>query len=182
MLIVTVIISFFCFFTLTNSCLLSFTCWTNDGQTNVRPIEWWFDLHCYDVTVPGLESFFFEWTNERRNERTKDRRNEQRNERTNERTNNQPTNQRTNERTNECVFFWQQLRVTRNSFNCILNILEHRLVWQSSHLRDPLPPEEILMLGLYHLGHHWNFYVSIGPSFNGIPRSGRTNFENLEIV
>ena len=93
MLIVTVIISFFCFFTLTNSCLLSFTCWTNDGQTNVRPIEWWFDLHCYDVTVPGLESFF-EWMNKRTNEGSKKR--------TNERKNEQTTNKRMNERM--CIF------------------------------------------------------------------------------
>lgn len=81
-----------------------------------RPLESWFDLHYYNVTVPGK-------------------------------------------------FFRQQLRVTRNSFNRILNILGHRLVRQPSRLRDPLPPEKILALGLYRLGHE-NSYVSIGPSFN----------------
>ena len=62
-------------------------------------------------------------------------------------------------------FFRQQLRVTRNSFNRILNMLGHRLVRQQSRFRDPLPPEKILALGLYRLGHG-NSYVSIGPSFN----------------
>ena len=81
-----------------------------------RPVESWFDLHFYDVTVPG-------------------------------------------------DFFRQQLRVTRNSFNRILNMLGHCLVRQPSCFRDPLPPEKILALGLYRLGHG-NSYVSIGPSFN----------------
>ena len=62
-------------------------------------------------------------------------------------------------------FFRQQLRVTRNTFNQILNTLNHRLVRQQSRFRDPLPPEKILALGLYRLGHG-NSYVSIGPSFN----------------
>lgn len=62
-------------------------------------------------------------------------------------------------------FFRQQLRVTRNTFNRILNMLGHRLVCQQSRFRDPLPPEKILALGLYRLGHG-NSYVSIGPSFN----------------
>lgn len=62
-------------------------------------------------------------------------------------------------------FFRQQLRVTRNTFNRILNMLGHRLVRQQSRFRDPLPPEKILALGLYRLGHG-NSYVSIGPSFN----------------
>ena len=62
-------------------------------------------------------------------------------------------------------FFRQQLRVRRNTFNRILNLLGHRLVRQPSRFRDPLPPEEILALGLYRLGHG-NSYVTIGPSFN----------------
>ena len=62
-------------------------------------------------------------------------------------------------------FFRQQLRVTRNTFNQILNMLNHRLVRQQSRFRDPLPLEKILALGLYRLGHG-NSYVSIGPSFN----------------
>ena len=62
-------------------------------------------------------------------------------------------------------FFRQRLRVRRNTFNRILNLLGHRLVRQPSRFRDPLPPEEILALGLYRLGHG-NSYVTIGPSFN----------------
>jgi len=61
-------------------------------------------------------------------------------------------------------FLHQQLHVTRNTYNCILNILHPRPVWQQSRFRDPLPPEKILALGLYCLGHG-NSYVSIGPSF-----------------
>ena len=44
-------------------------------------------------------------------------------------------------------------------------MLGHHLVRQPSRFRDPLPPEEILALGLYRLGHG-NSYVTIGPSFN----------------
>ena len=62
-------------------------------------------------------------------------------------------------------FFRQQLRVRRNTFNRILNLLGHHLVRQPSRFRDPLPPEEILALGLYRLVHG-NSYVTIGPSFN----------------
>ena len=62
-------------------------------------------------------------------------------------------------------FFCQQLRVTINTFIQILNMLNHRLVRQQSRFRDPLPPEKILALWLYCLGHG-NSYVSIGPSFN----------------
>ena len=62
-------------------------------------------------------------------------------------------------------FFRQQLRVRRHTFNRILNLLGHRLVRQPSRFRNPLPPEKILALGLYRLGHG-NSYVTIGPSFN----------------
>ena len=44
-------------------------------------------------------------------------------------------------------------------------MLGHRLVRQPSRFRNPLPPEKILALGLYRLGHG-NSYVTIGPSFN----------------
>ena len=44
-------------------------------------------------------------------------------------------------------------------------MLGHHLVRQPSRFRDPLPPEEILALGLYRLVHG-NSYVTIGPSFN----------------
>ena len=62
-------------------------------------------------------------------------------------------------------FFRQQLCVTRNTFNCIFNMLNHRLVQQRSHFTDPFPLEKILALGLYRLGHG-NLYVSIWSSFN----------------
>jgi len=38
-------------------------------------------------------------------------------------------------------FFRQQLRVTKNTFDLILNVLGHRLVRQNSRFRAPLPPE-----------------------------------------
>ena len=44
-------------------------------------------------------------------------------------------------------------------------MLGHRLVRQHSRFRDSLPPEKILELGLYRLGHG-NSYVTIGPSSN----------------
>jgi len=62
-------------------------------------------------------------------------------------------------------FFRQQLRVTKNTFDLILNVLGHRLVRQNSRFRAPLPPEKVLALGLYRLGHG-NSYVTIGPVFN----------------
>lgn len=81
-----------------------------------RPVKPWFDLHYFDVTVPG-------------------------------------------------DVFRQQLRVTKNSFNRVFNILGHRLVRPPSRLRDPLPSEKILALGLYRPGHG-DSYVSIGLSFH----------------
>ena len=63
------------------------------------------------------------------------------------------------------IFFRQQLRVRRNTFKRILNLLGHRLGRQPSRFRDPLPPEKILALGLYCLDLG-NSYVTIGPSFN----------------
>ena len=44
-------------------------------------------------------------------------------------------------------FFRQQLRVRRNAFNRILNLLGHRLVRQPSRFRDPLPPEKKNSIG-----------------------------------
>ena len=76
-------------------------------------------------------------------------------------------------------FFFRSFR--RNSFNRILNLVWHCLVRKPSNLRDPLQPEKILLSGLYRLGHG-NFYVSTGPSFNGIPCCCHENLENLEIV
>lgn len=63
-------------------------------------------------------------------------------------------------------FFCQQLCVTRNTFKRILNMLGHHLVQQQSCFRDPLPPEKILALGLYCLGHG-NLYVSIVGAIDG---------------
>ncbi|KAK3736780.1 hypothetical protein QZH41_001694 [Actinostola sp. cb2023] len=44
-------------------------------------------------------------------------------------------------------------------------MLGHRLVRQDTRFRDAIPPEKVLALGLYRLGHG-NSYVSIGPVFN----------------
>ena len=105
--------------------------------------------------------------------------NEGSNKRTNERRNEQTTNKRMNERM--CIF----LTAAPSYKKFIQLYFKHPGTPFSMAIfpfERPIATRRILMLGLYHLGHHGNFYVSIGPSFNGIPCSGRTNFENLEIV
>ena len=74
-------------------------------------------------------------------------------------------------------FFRQQLRVTKNSFNRIFNILGHRSVQQSSRLRDPLPPEKNSCLRTLSLGS----YVSIGLSSNGIPCYRHKSLKTLKL-
>ena len=62
-------------------------------------------------------------------------------------------------------YFRQQLRVNKNTFDIIRNILGPRLVRQNSKFRDCLPPQKVLALGLYRLAHG-NSYSSIAPVFN----------------
>ena len=62
-------------------------------------------------------------------------------------------------------YFRQQLRVYKNTFEIILHILGPRLERRNSRFRNCLPPEKVLVLGLYRLAQG-NSYSSIGPAFN----------------
>ena len=46
-------------------------------------------------------------------------------------------------------YFRRQLRLNRNTFSLLLNILRPRLARQNAHLRDCVTPEKLLALGLY---------------------------------
>ena len=60
-------------------------------------------------------------------------------------------------------YFRRQLRLSRNTFAMLLNILRPRLTKQNTCLR--VTGKKILALGMYHLAHA-NSYVTIGPNFN----------------
>ena len=62
-------------------------------------------------------------------------------------------------------YFRRQLRLNRNTFSLLLNILCPRLARQNTHLRDCVTPEKLLALGLYRLAHG-NSYITIGANFN----------------
>jgi len=62
-------------------------------------------------------------------------------------------------------YFRQQVRLKKDTFNILLNMLGPRLVRQNTRFRDAITPEMVLALGLYRLDHG-NSYVSIGPVFN----------------
>jgi len=62
-------------------------------------------------------------------------------------------------------YFRQQIRVNRDTFEVIRNILGARIERENSRYRDCLPPEKVLALGLYRLAHG-NSYSTIGPVFN----------------
>ena len=62
-------------------------------------------------------------------------------------------------------YFRRQLRLNRNTFSVLLNILRPRLTRQNTHLRDCVTLEKLLALGLYRLAHG-NSYITIGPNFN----------------
>lgn len=62
-------------------------------------------------------------------------------------------------------YFRRQLRLNRNTFSLLLNILRPRLARQNTHLRDCVTPEKLLALGLYRLAHG-NSYITIGANFN----------------
>ena len=62
-------------------------------------------------------------------------------------------------------YFRQQLRMKKDTFDVVLNLLGYRLVRQDTRFRDAIPSEKVLALGLYRLGHG-NSYNSIGPVFN----------------
>lgn len=56
------------------------------------------------------------------------------------------------------------MRMKRNTFNTILNMLGPRLVRQNSIFRDCLPSSVVLGIGIYRLAHG-NSYVSMAPTF-----------------
>ena len=62
-------------------------------------------------------------------------------------------------------FFMQQLRVRRATFNQFLNKVSPHVARQDTSMRNCIPAEKILVIGLYGLAHG-NSYVSIAPVFN----------------
>ena len=62
-------------------------------------------------------------------------------------------------------FFKQQLRVRRATFNQLLNNVSPHVARQDTSMRNCIPAEKILAIGLYRLAHG-NSYVSIAPVFN----------------
>ena len=62
-------------------------------------------------------------------------------------------------------FFKQQLRVRRATFNQLLNNVSPHVARQDTSMRNCIPAEKILVIGLYGLAHG-NSYVSIAPVFN----------------
>ena len=60
--------------------------------------------------------------------------------------------------------FRRLLRMNRNTFNTLLNILGPRLTQQNSIFRVCLPPSKVLAIGLYRLAHG-NSYISMAPTF-----------------
>ena len=62
-------------------------------------------------------------------------------------------------------YFRKQLRLRRDTFDILLQLLGPRMVRQDTRLREAITPEKVLALALYRLGHG-NTYVTIGPVFN----------------
>ena len=62
-------------------------------------------------------------------------------------------------------YFRRQLRMKRGTFQALVGILTPWLTRENTRLRDCIPPEKVLALGIYRLAHG-NSYVSIGPVFN----------------
>ena len=67
------------------------------------------------------------------------------------------------------MYFKSQLRMTRDTFDVLLNVLRPFLLRQNTALRDCIPPEKVLALGLYRLAHG-NSYLTIGATF-GVGKS-----------
>ena len=62
-------------------------------------------------------------------------------------------------------YFKQQLRVRKQTFQFILNLLAPEITRQDSRFHDCIRPEKVLAIGLFRLAHG-NSYVSIGPAMN----------------
>ena len=57
----------------------------------------------------------------------------------------------------------------KDTFDVLLNLLHPSLLRQKTSLRDCIPPEKVLALGLYRLAHG-NSYLTIGANF-GVGKS-----------
>ena len=66
-------------------------------------------------------------------------------------------------------YFKTQLRMDRDTFDVLLNLLHPSLLRQNTSLRDYIPPEKVLALGLYRLADG-NSYSTIGANF-GVGKS-----------
>lgn len=62
-------------------------------------------------------------------------------------------------------FFKQQVRMGRNTFHMLLNVVARRLTRQNTHFRRCIEPEKVLAIGLFRLAHG-NSYISIAPAMN----------------
>lgn len=62
-------------------------------------------------------------------------------------------------------YFKQQLRVRKQTFQFILNIIAPDITRQNTRFQDCIKPEKVLAIGLYRLAHG-NSYVTIGPALN----------------
>ena len=62
-------------------------------------------------------------------------------------------------------YFKQQLRFRRRTFDQLLNIINPYITRQDTFMRNCIPPEKVLAIGLYRLAHG-NSYVSLAPVFN----------------
>ena len=66
-------------------------------------------------------------------------------------------------------YFKTQLQMDRDTFDVLLNLLHPSLLRQNTSLRDCIPSEEVLALGLYRFAHG-NSYSTIGANF-GVGKS-----------
>ena len=66
-------------------------------------------------------------------------------------------------------YFKTQLRMDRDTFDVLVNLLHPSLLRQNTSLHDCIPPEKVLALGLYCLAHG-NSYSTIGANF-GVAKS-----------
>ena len=62
-------------------------------------------------------------------------------------------------------YFRRLLRMNRESFDLLLNVIRNRLTRQNTILRNCLTPEKVLACGLLRLAHG-NSYETIGPALN----------------
>ena len=66
-------------------------------------------------------------------------------------------------------YFKTQLRMDRDTFDVLVNLLHPYLLRQNTSLHDCIPPEKVLAPGLYRLAHG-NSYSTIGANF-GVAKS-----------